>query len=145
MKRYMGVDPGRNIGVAVWNATKQEFEVVKTFYDDFWGFISFCVVCFPDDNEDELIAIVENSNLCKKNWQKNAMSTGKNQQLSQLIVDFFKFHGIETHEINPTSRKGSDVLLRAKKDEGFFKELTGYTGRTSEHARDAAMMVWKRA
>mgnify|MGYP000669291669 CR=1 FL=1 len=55
--------------------------------------------------------------------------------------DFAKRNNIKIYYVRPSSRrKGTDLKLSAP----VFKKITGYEGRTNEHNRDAAMLVFKR-
>ena len=49
-------------------------------------------------------AIVENSNLQKSVWQKNACNVGKNQAASQLTVDLLKSLKYKVVEVSPLEK-----------------------------------------
>ena len=51
--------------------------------------------------------------------------------------EFFDLHKIKAFPIAPKDTK-------TKMNAQLFARLTGWTGRTSEHARDAALLVWGR-
>ena len=52
----------------------------------------------------------------------------------KLWIEFCEFYGIKYRTVKPGKYR--------KIDAATFKKLTGWTDRTSEHARAAAMMVW---
>ena len=47
-----------------------------------------------------------------------------------------------TGEFDGDATKAGRRLAGAKLDAAAFKRLTSWQGRTSEHGRDAAMLVW---
>lgn len=68
-------------------------------------------------------------------------NVGKLDGACERWVDFAKENGIKLYHVRPSSRrKNVDLKLTAK----AFKRITGYEGRTNEHERDAAMLVYKR-
>ena len=55
----------------------------------------------------------------------------------EVLASFDKEQGIHFKMIHPAANA-------TKKKADDFKRMTGWTGRTNEHARDAAMLVFKR-
>ncbi|RMG89955.1 MAG: hypothetical protein D6706_20450 [Chloroflexi bacterium] len=87
---------------------------------------------------------------------KRAQHVGKAQAAAELFVQFFSGAGIPYLRIAPSDRMRADkppragkhpmpvgMLVMPTKTTAYqFKTLTGYKGRSNEHARDAAMLVW---
>ena len=72
---------------------------------------------------------------------KAGRSIGKLDGVCQRWDEDLKDMGFAVKYVNPSSRRVNlDLKLKAPK----FKLITGYEGRTNEHQRDAAMLVFKR-
>lgn len=145
-KVYIGIDPGVNNGFAVWHAGQQKFLQVKTL--DFWALPdaiqSVRLACAA--NGDELLVRLEWPNANRPvfdrgvNGRRNlkiAQNVGQNKADAARIAQHLERQGIAYQKVTP----GKNSLT--KKDAAFFRQQTGYIGRTSEHARDAAFLVWK--
>ena len=64
-----------------------------------------------------------------------ARNVGEVDGYCRIIVDYCELLGIMAHGVSP---KGKG----AKMDADSFRELTGWTGRTNSHERDACMVAW---
>lgn len=88
-----------------------------------------------------------------------AQKVGENKAAAKLIITMLRKYGVPVVEIAPSKRdralitKGGKTLrpvakflkMPTKTTQAQFEELTGFTGSSSEHARDAATLVWGRA
>lgn len=63
--------------------------------------------------------------------QKISQNVGSNKRDANLLIDFCKKHDIDCQPVRP---------VRKKLCQEDFERLTNYTKRTSQHARDAAML-----
>ena len=63
---------------------------------------------------------------------------GMNQAFTQIIIDWCELHNIKVTPVKPN--ENSMTKLNAQ----TFKQITGYQGKTNEHCRDAAMLIWGR-
>ena len=138
---FIGIDAGVQTGLAVWNAVAERFEVLTT--STFWEAIAL-VETYP---AGEVVVVVEDSSLNKSTFAHNTPRTlqaarrrekisrdvGQNQREAKLLADGLARRGYRVLRIRPRSRK-----LGAEP----FKRLTRYQGRTSQHGRDAAMLVF---
>ena len=148
--KYRGVDPGIKTGYAEWDAVKQQFTEVKTA--NFWTVYNEAELplrMFPHDLLTT-VYVIENPALNspvfdrgverKDHAQTIARHVGSNQREAQLLIEGIRILGYQVIEVKPkktSSRKG-------KITHEDFVRLTRYKGRTSQHARDAAMMVFGR-
>jgi hypothetical protein len=87
-----------------------------------------------------------------------AQKVGKNKAAAELIIKMLKNAGVPCMEIAPSKRERADkykkinkakirvetLKMPTKTDQEQFRTLTGYTGSSSEHARDAATLVYGR-
>ena len=77
----------------------------------------------------------------KRTWftggREKSQGVGSVKRDAQIWEDWCKEQGINFKLIHPAANA-------TKKKAEDFKRMTGWTGRTNEHARDAAMLVFKR-
>ena len=100
----IGIDPAfRKNGFAMsimdTNTKFVEFKIFKNGYVDFVKWLMFA-------RPDTALFIIENSNLIKKSWQKNSISVGKNQAISQITVDILRvfYDNENVIEISPVEK-----------------------------------------
>ena len=82
-----------------------------------------------------------------------AQNVGQNKAAAKLIIKMLRQKGVPVIEVAPSKRQRADKeknqraeLLRmpTKTSPEQFRRITGYTSRSSEHARDAATLVFGR-
>lgn len=82
-----------------------------------------------------------------------ASNVGESKAAGKLIVKMLERHKVPTLQIAPSDRERADkkrvpvgaMVMPTKTTNAQFENLTGYKGRTSEHARDAATLVFGRS
>jgi predicted glycosyltransferase involved in capsule biosynthesis len=67
---------------------------------------------------------------------KKSQNVGSNKRDAQLLEEFLKNKNIQHYLIRPSKKTMSKIKV------DMFEKITGYTERTSQHGRDAAMLVW---
>ena len=163
----IGIDPGyKTTGIAVWEVDKAEFTDLHTM--DIWATIRFLNKIiklrgeFRDNNRiKDVMLMIEDPNINKPVFQiasetkdfreaignndeelhnrtlrlysRRAQNVGMNKQTATFLIDYAKIQGFITKQVRPSKKK-----LNAKE----FKARTGYLGRCSQHARDAASLVF---
>ena len=103
---------------------------------------------------EPLIVIVEAGWLNRSNWHTHARdshrkaaaigrSAGRNHETGRKIVEMARHMGIETVEQRPLQKcwRGPDGKITAAE----LAQFTGYTRRTSQDMRDAALLAWVHA
>lgn len=141
---YIGIDPGNQNGFAVWSCREKQLKRLKTFsvmqiitelenYKKEFG-DTFCVI-LEATYLNRAVWIPTNN---RKNFSKIARNVGMNQQTAKFIRDFCKDRNIELIESKPGKKS------HTKLDSQQFERITGYRGRISQHARDAAMLIFGR-
>lgn len=132
MNLLIGIDTGTHTGFATWDGkslkvdcmsiSKAMMEVLRlsTLYD---------VKVFYED-------------ATQRRWFGNTgrerlKGAGSVERDSKIWRDFLEENGIKSQAIAP---KDNMTKLSAEQ----FELITGYKGRTNEHGRDAAMMIYKR-
>lgn len=138
-KIFIGIDPGVKTGLAVWNTERKKLTVVG----------SMSIILAMDivtthfkmlKDFGALSVYIENPNLRK--WYGSRASqkqqgAGSIKRDFSIWVEFLQHHNIPYEEVNP-----KNVLT--KMDAKAFASITGWPGKTNEHSRDAAMLVYGR-
>ena len=133
MKRItIGIDPGVHTGIAV--AVDGVLEVVET--RDFWRAVELvdnyrCLaftLIIKDPRGQRVAPSQYNS--------ARLRGVGSVERDAKLWIEYAERYGIPYRAVKPGKLR--------KIDAATFAKLTGWTGRTSEHARAAAMMVHER-
>ena len=125
-----GVDPGVKTGVAIWNYEQQRFLSIETFniieamrrllyFSEHLGGIIF---------EDARLR-------GGKPGKERLQGAGSIKRDSKIWEEFCKCYLIPFQPVKPTSGN-----TKWKAD--YFKRITGWDKRTSEHSRDAAVLVF---
>lgn len=137
MKYLIGIDPGVKTGLSIYNATNKEIVGCKTF--SIISAMDF-ILKYRGPNRDIEIYF-EDARLRK--WiprdrgREVLQNVGSVKRDCGIWEEFCKFHSIKYYPIAP---KNNMTKLDAK----TFSKITGWQGRTSEHARDSAMLVFGR-
>jgi hypothetical protein len=144
-KRFIiGIDGGTKTGVAVWDVSGRLFQHVKTI--DFWeAYHWICEVFKPA----ETVIYIEDPSKNPPVWKRPGMKdheyykkcqhVGAVKRESLLMMKGLERQEFEVKAIRP--QKGSFTKMKS----AAFKHVTKYKGRTSEHSRDAAMLVFQRS
>lgn len=136
---YIGIDTGVHTGIAVWNSERKEFAVVDTKkIHEAMNFVYSYVdsdipfqVRFEDARQRKWIPMSKNMTA----ELGRAQGAGYVKAHCQIWEDFLTDYQIPFEAIAP---RRNVTKLSAEQ----FGRITGYKGRTSEHARDAAMLVY---
>ena len=136
---YIGIDTGVHTGMAVWDSERKELVMVDTLkihealqivssyaYKD----VPLCVR-FEDARQRKWIPFAKNMTA----ELGRAQGAGYVKAHCQIWEDFLRDKDIPFEMIAP---RRNVTKLSAEQ----FERITGYKGRTSEHARDAAMLVY---
>lgn len=132
---YIGIDAGTHTGIAAWDHTDHRLVSVETMtitkaMDAVRGL----------DESADIVVFLEDAR--KRNWFGNAgraqlQGVGSIKRDCSIWETFCEEMGIECRKIAP---KNNYTKLTATQ----FRTLTNWAGRTSEHSRDAAMLVFGR-
>lgn len=136
----IGIDPGVNCGVALrYYSTLQTIETMS-----FWGCVMYLDKCFTFHIKP--IVVIEDPNLNRPTFNKKGVSVGEvrkinkisqnvgmNKMMATLLIEYCELKGIPVKTVRPKTAKWTAEAL---------KQYTGYTGKTSQHARDAAKLIF---
>ena len=139
---YIGIDPGEHTGLAVWDSGKRAFVEIDTLklhealdrVLDYWRISHPHVVVVFEDARLRTWFPRERSNA---EYRGRLMGAGAAKRDAAIWEEFLSDHGIpfEAHKPQPGGTKWN-------KD--YWERVTGWTKRTSEHARDAALLVFQK-
>jgi len=136
-KRYtVGVDPGQNVGVAIYDTFERRIDQTRTFTPGefiLWAW---------DISTDAFQFVVEDCRLIKITGRRIDGETGVNDRKGQnvgmvkgvtgVIIEFLRLRGFTVATVKP----------RRKKDAEQLKRETGLETRTNQHVRDAIDLCW---
>ncbi len=132
---YIGIDPGVKTGFATWDAYNKEFLEIETLkIHEAFDIIQEYKACYS------IYVIVEDARQRKwygNNSRDKQQGAGSVKRDCKIWEDFLKDNKISFEMIHP--KKGFTKLNKIQ-----FENITGWKRRTSEHSRDAGMLVYKR-
>ena len=137
MKILIGIDPGVNTGFAVsknGNLVKVSSMTITQAMKE----ISHILMYKPE----KIKIYIEDARKRKwfgKNSNAKQQGAGSIKRDCSIWDDYLSETGIDFELVDPKHQKGA-----TKKTADEFKQLTGWQGRTNEHGRDAAMLIFDR-
>ena len=138
MAVLVGIDTGRHTGFAVWDTEKRQLDFVDTIP------IHEALLRIWSQRHANVEVYFEDARQRKwygtrtaKEDRNKLQGAGSVKRDSTIWEDALKDWGIPFHAVAPKHNT-------TKMTPEFFRSLTGWKGRTSEHSRDAAMLVFGR-
>lgn len=135
----IGIDTGKHTGFAVWDTEKRQLDFVDTIpiheallHVRSMSWKGDVEVYFEDARQRKWYG----TRTAKEDRNK-LQGAGSVKRDSTIWEDALKDWGIPFHAVAPKHNT-------TKMTPEFFRSLTGWKGRTSEHSRDAAMLVFGR-
>ena len=135
---WIGIDPGTHTGLAVWDSDQSRFLVLATTS------IHRAIILVREmaiNHPDNVSLVYEDAWqrtwFGKENTDAKKQGAGSVKRDCSIWKDFCKDLNISFQAVSPS--KGM-----TKWTPEYFRMVTGWTGRTSEHSRDAALLVFDR-
>ena len=139
---YIGIDTGVHTGYAVYDSRIQQLTAVGT--DKIHNVMQLVSGLNDVSKEtgDNIRVRVEDAR--KRTWygfhtakqdRARLQGAGSVKRDAQIWEDFLKDLGVDFEMVAP---KNNATKLTAES----FRQLTGWAGKTNEHGRDAAMLVY---
>lgn len=133
-KRYwIGIDTGTNTGLGIWDRKEGRLIRVETLK------IHRAMEVVKEYASDEVAVRVEDARArvwFGESGREKLQGAGSIKRDAVIWEDFLNELGVDYEMVAPR-RNVTKLSAEA------FKRMTGYEGRTSEHGRDAAMLVFK--
>lgn len=135
----IGIDPGSNTGIAVWDAVENQFALIGTM--QIHKAMAIVYEYYMHHENEGLFIRIEDARQAtfSRNNQKDickAQGAGSVKRDCSIWQDYLQDMGIEFQMTRP--RKAI-----TKMDAELFQKVTGWKDRTSSHARDAALLVFQ--
>lgn len=147
MGTFIGIDPGENTGLAIWDTASRSFRAVMTLRlhqaleevkREYYAALASpiptrFVVIFEDARQRRWFPKERNAS----EYRGRLMGAGAAKRDAKIWEEFLQDLGCpyEAHKPAPGTTKW---------DADYWAKVTGWKGRTSEHARDAALLVFGR-
>lgn len=138
MAVLVGIDTGRHTGFAVWDTEKRQLDFVDTIP------IHEALLRIWSQRHANVEVYFEDARQRKwygtrtaKEDRNKLQGAGSVKRDSTIWEDALKDWGIPFHAVAPKHNT-------TKMTPEYFRTVTGWKGRTSEHSRDAAMLVFGR-
>lgn len=158
--KVVGIDPDaeRN-GVAVYDTDTGKLTTGAMPFAELVDYMRLLKDCAEFKRFDIVVA-VEAGWLNTSNWHVSPRDTphsaaakgnavGRNHETGRKLVEMARFYGIDVREVKPLPLRYGALRLWSGRDgkctADDLKALTGYTGRTNQEARDAALIAWTTA
>lgn len=128
----IGIDTGVNTGIAIWHCLDKLFIKISTEK------IHKAMDIVSGYSDCKTLVRVEDARLRKwfgKAGKEQLQGAGSIKRDAKIWEDFLTDKGIPFELVAP--KKGMTKL-----DAETFKKITKYTGRTTSHSRDAALLVF---
>lgn len=134
-KIFIGIDPGTKTGIAVWDCDRKQFELIKTC-----GIIAAmrAVELLIKASDFEVKSILIEDARKRKWFGKNALEKAQGAGSVKRDCSIWEEFCIS---LNAPFLFKAPSAGTTKLSSAHFAKLSGYTGKTSIHARDAAMLV----
>lgn len=134
MSLIVGIDPGVTTGFAVWDSAEQRLCDVASH-----GIVEAMVRLEGIARQDLLKMVVFEDARLRTGYfgpraAHNQQGAGSIKRDCQVWAEWLAYLKCPYKAVSPRN-KGAKVDAKA------FERLTGWVGRTNEHARDAAMLV----
>ncbi len=142
---YIGIDTGTHTGFAVWDNRKwvlvevtslpihKAMERVRSYVEAFKSGVGDKVVVRVEDPRQRTWFGTER--MSRDEERKRLQGVGSVKRDASIWDDYLKDLGVEYEMVAP---KRNITKLPAER----FKYFTGWNGRTNEHSRDAAGLVY---
>lgn len=136
---YIGIDTGRNTGFAVWDGSSFRELDTRPLHRALFAVRDYAREWGPES----VTIYIEDARLRKwipketnrSEYRGKLMGAGSVKRDATIWEEFCEDYGIQLVLVPP---KYNTTKLAPQ----VFARITGYKGRTSEHARDAAMLVF---
>lgn len=139
VKLLIGIDPGTHTGIAVLNPKTKSLLLRTLMIHQAFNEVDELLKC-----KFNIEVVIEDPNLWThfsgddKKARERLQGAGSVKRDYSAWRDFLKDRGVSFTALRPDKTRN-----RLATDPALFKQITGYADRCSEHARVAAMLIWR--
>lgn len=145
MSILIGIDPGEHTGLAIWDVrhktllrietipVHRAMKIVADYWEESKRTSEKMAVIFEDARQRKWFPREKNVS----EYRGKLMGAGAAKRDARIWEEFLTDYGIPFTAHKPQAGG-------TKWSADYFAQVTGWTGRTSEHARDAALLVYGR-
>ena len=143
MAIFIGIDPGESTGMAIWDSKAHHLVRVETL--QLWEAMEAVLALQAECKEvNRPLRVIFEDARQRKWFQKESsnseyrgklMGAGAAKRDAKIWEEFLTAKGILFEAVKPAPG-------RTKWNAEYWSLVTGWKGRTSEHARDAALLVF---
>lgn len=132
MKLFIGIDSGINTGFAIWNPKEQHFEDIRTI-----TILEAFDLIDALKEKFQLIIYVEDARQVVNFDPQKAQGAGSVKRDCIIWEEFLQKRKLIHYFVRPNKR-----ITKICSEN--FQQMTNYKGKTNEHGRDAAMLVFNK-
>lgn len=134
----IGIDTGTNTGIAIWDTSSKHFLEVKCLkIHEAFNLIEDYIKGLGKQNIEVYFEDARLRTWFGNSSREKLQGAGSVKRDCSIWEDYLESKRIKYYPIAP---KNNITKLNAD----TFKKITGYNGKTNEHSRDAAMLVFNR-
>lgn len=133
----LGIDPGKQTGTALYDVAQEKFINLETM--DFWSCFNYGIMCAAHTIVIEVSTsptVFHKAGSSLPANQTTAMRVGGVLRESVLLAQGFELAGKNVVRVEPNG-------IAKKMSVEQFQKVTGWTKRTNQHCRDAALMCYR--
>lgn len=134
----IGIDPGKQTGFAVYNIQFDRFDRIETL--TFWSAFGQVLMYDPRLVSRVVIELPDSKHV----WHKDASTTKAIQRQAVNVGGVLREAELFAEGIRNAGYKVLTTNPRGKTDSRIFEKITGWTGRTNQHERDAGLLCFGR-
>lgn len=137
LQHVIGIDPGQQTGFADYDVSAGNLCIVETWR--FWVAYEMAVNFY---DRSRTLAIVEDASLISPTFHHSAFTEAAKAKTSQRVGQVKRESQLLIEGLRRAGFVVQGVKAQGKVNAAQFQKLTGWQGRTSSHARDAAMLAF---
>lgn len=130
MAKVIGIDPGKHTGMAI----AMDGKITALTETDFWGCVDYLQV------HDDALVVIELPNT-KHVWHGDAKAKGAIQRTGVNVGSCIREAELLVSWLHRNKRNYIIQKPQGKLDANMFKRITGWSGPTNQHKRDAGMLA----
>lgn len=147
VKHYIGIDPGKTTGFALYTVRGNNAQLMKVTSHDFWTVIGILQSITDDESKEihkgNVKIIIEDPNLNAPTFVRKGANVNQMMKIAQYVGMNKREASLIIQQCNILKLHVVPCRPKTKKKDAFeFTKITSWFPQTNEHGRDAAMLVY---